>query len=164
MVWSVLSGAFHFIGIYLFYLNKPLGRGRQNVPQINYMIHVAALVSLNCKKHSLLKLYIQLLRSTLNPCRSSLSFKVLKTLEQSILMRICSEQAHNKEWDAVFSSTDALIMDKTIVGLHCPLVFHLIENCSVLQQILVYSLINSSNICCVPSGCRALYKGTKTSS
>lgn len=29
--------------------------------------------------------------------RSILSFNVLKTLEQSILMSTCSEQAHNKE-------------------------------------------------------------------
>lgn len=136
VVWSILSGAFHFIGICLFDLNKPLGRRKQNVPQINYMIHVAALVGSNCKGHTLLKLYIQLLKSTLNPFRSSLSFKVLKTLERSILTRIFSEQAHTKEWDAVSSSTIAVILDETIVVLHSPLeFFNLTENCSVLQQI-----------------------------
>ena len=122
-VWSILSGAFLFIGICLFYFNKPLGRCRQNVSQINYMIHAAALVRSNCKGHTLLKLYIQLLKSTLNPFRSILTFKVLKTLEQSILMRTCSEQAHNKEWDTVFSTTVAVIIDKTTVVVHFPLEF-----------------------------------------
>lgn len=142
------------MGICLFYFNKPLGRCRQNVPQINYMIHEAALVGTNCKGHTLLKLYIQLLKSTLNPFRPSLSFKVLKTLEQSILMRTCSEQAHNKEWDTVFSSTVALIMEKKHSHITFPFrVFNLIENCSVLQQVWAYLFINFSNICCVPSSC-----------
>ena len=56
-------------------------------------------------------------------------------------MRICSEQAHNKERNTVSSTTVAVMMDKTSgITLPCG-VFNLVENCSVLQQVLVYSFI-----------------------
>lgn len=50
MVWSILSGAFLFIAICLFYFNKPRGRCREKEPQINYMSHVAALVGLKWQR------------------------------------------------------------------------------------------------------------------
>lgn len=50
----------------------------------------------NCEGRTLLKLYIQFLKSALNPFRSILPFKVQESPERSVSMRSCS-QVHNKE-------------------------------------------------------------------